>query len=338
MTVRPLIFLHGIRGSRLAEMGAEPEIVWQLADEHHPRVGRIALHGAGGDGAAGPPVAPLDLEPEVYGPFLQRFARRGPLIAPPWDWRLAPADALERIAGQLPTDTSFDVVTHSMGLHLLAESVLSGRLPQELLRRLVLVTPPFRGSLDIFHVLRSGCDRPPTDGGSGEDATGAFYGPLVRGFPALYRLLPVPGSGLVVDAEGREPDLLEPASWPADQAGVDGRHTRAFHELLAGARRDRERLRQFVDRLAGPLAERCLVLLASGVPTPSRLRLPLGDGEPELSFDVNGDGRLVPASSRPPRPGPIVETVGNPQHPVPHGDVMREEASLSRIEAWLDSE
>lgn len=339
MAAHPLIFLHGIRGSRLAELGPEPEIVWQLADERHPRVGRIALHWV--DGAArplqpDPPVVAFDLEPEIYGPFLERFARRGPLFAPPWDWRLAPAEAFDGIVDRLPADGAVDVVTHSMGLHVLAQAVQSGWLATERLRRIVLVTPPFRGSLDIFHVLRSGCDRSPVGDGCLEDATGAAYGPLVRGFPALYRLLPAPGSGLVVDADGHEPDLLDSAAWPPDQCGADGRHAAAFQQLLAGARRDRATLARFAERLAGELASRTLVLRAAGVPTPSRLILSSTGGEPELRLDDQGDGRLVPASSCPPVMGPLVETVGQPADPVSHGEVMRRPDTLARIEAWLD--
>jgi hypothetical protein len=338
MAARPLLLLHGIRGSRLAEFGAEPEVLWQLSNEHHPRVARIALHWERGEVRPllpGPPVGPLDLEQEIYGPFLERFAARGPLIAPAWDWRLAPAEALAVLPEALPADEPLDVVTHSMGLQLLAEAVVAGRLPVERLGRLVLVTPPFRGSIDSYLVLRSGCDRNPT--GAGEDATGAAYGMLVRGFPALYRLLPAPGSGLVVDATGREPDLLDAAAWPQDQTGEEGRHAETLRWLLDGARRDRARLDRFVELLAGPLARRTLVLLAAGLPTPSRLRL-AGDGsEPQLSFCSEGDGRLVPSSARPPRPGPTVDSVGGVGDPVAHGEVMRRPDALARIAGWLEA-
>lgn len=335
----PLLFLHGIRGSRLAVDGGEgAEIIWQLADEAHPRAHLLALmHDA--DGTLRPadplfPVFPLDLEPEVYGPFLAWASARCALHAPAWDWRLEPGRVASTLAEELPPG-DMDVVLHSMGLHVLCELVMGGALPLERVRRLVLVAPAFGGALDILHVLLSGCDRE----ADGADATGRAYGHLVRSLPSLYRLLPVPGYGLLQDARGGERDPLEIHHWPADALGEEGRYADHLRLVLEGAKRDRARLLSFATRLQG-LGKRVLLLAGMGQPTPVRCVMP-GDlmscHASHLDLNPAGDGRLALVAQQPlGHPLPTV-VVGDAQAPVPHGDILRRDEVLARIGAHLDS-
>jgi hypothetical protein len=336
----PLLFLHGIRGSRLAvETETGPEIIWQLADEAHPRAPLLALlHDA--DGTLRPadptlPVYPLDLEPEVYGPFLEWANQRGGLHAPAWDWRLEPGRVASMLAEELPHNT-MDVVLHSMGLHVLCELVMGGALPLERIRRLVLVAPAFGGALDILHVLLSGCDRE----ADGADATGRAYGHLVRSLPSLYRLLPVPGYGLLRDGQGQERDPLHFNHWPEDALGDEGRHADHLRLVLEGARRDRARLLAFSVRLQ-ELGDRVLVLAGTGQPTPVGCAMTserMSCQASHLQLDPAGDGRLALLAQQALGHRLPMEVIGDEQSPVPHGDILRREGVLSRIGAHLDRE
>jgi hypothetical protein len=339
MSVAPLLLLHGIRGSRLAIRGpAGPEIIWELANESHPRAHLLGLHhdAAGKHEAADPaqPVFPLDLEPGTYGAFLDWAAARGPLTASAWDWRLAPGEAAAGLAALVPGE-ALDIVTHSMGLHLLGWLVLEGHLPLERVRRLALLAPAFGGALDILHVLLSGSDRAADEG----DATGRAYGHVVRSLPSLYRLLPVPGHGLLVDGGGRELDPLELAGWPADALGEGERHRGTLALLLEGARRDRERLARFT-RLLPDLGDRLLILAGRGVETPVRCRMEgrgMSCAASRLHFSREGDGRLAVAAQRPADLELPCELFGRPGEPVSHGEILRHPQVLARLASFLDS-
>jgi hypothetical protein len=336
MKRRPLLFLHGIRGSRLAirEHG-QTRVIWQLSDEENPQGHLLALRHEGGiPQPLDPdcPVFPLDHEPEVHDVFLQWARRRGPVHAPVWDWRLPPSSCAGEVAAGMPGGP-WDVVVHSMGLHLLAELVMQGHMPLEAVHRLALVTPAFGGALDILHVLLSGADREADCG----DATGRCYGALVRSLPALYRLLPVPGHGLLVDSLGGEIDPLDPARWPRDLGTDSLRDLPA--QVLDGARRDRDTLAAFSTRLP-ELGGRALAMLATGMPTPTRCRM---EGETmscavsRLEMTAGGDGRLALAAQLPRDLALPHELFGGEDDPIAHGDVLGRPDLLARLAAFLDS-
>jgi len=332
----PLLFLHGIRGSRLAirENGGA-RVIWQLSDEENPQGHLLALcHEAGVPRPLDPerPVFPLDHEPDVHDAFLCWARRRGPIHAPVWDWRLPPSERAAHVAAGMP-EGPWDVVVHSMGLHLLAELVMQDHLPLTHVRRLALVTPVFGGALDILHVLLSGADREADCG----DATGRCYGSLVRSLPALYRLLPVPGHGLLLDDCGRELDPLDPARW-SHEGAADSRRD-VLEQMLAGARRDRDTLAAFSTLLPG-LGGRTLALLATGMPTPTRCRMEggtMGCAVSQVEMSPQGDGRLALRAQLPlgtPLPHVIL---GREEDPVAHGDVLGRSDLLARLETFLDT-
>lgn len=332
MKRRPLLFLHGIRGSRLAiRDNGQTRVIWQLSDEENPLGHLLALRHEGGvPRPLDPlrPVFPLDHEPDVHDAFLAWARHRGPVAAPVWDWRLPPSRQAVDVAARLPADP-LDVVVHSMGLHLLAELVMQGLLPWERVGRLALVTPAFGGALDILHVLLSGADREAECG----DATGRSYGALVRSLPALYRLLPVPGYGLLQDAAGRDLDPLDEARWPQD-GGRDG-----FERLLEGAREDRDTLAAFAAGLPRRASD-VRVFLASGMPTPIRCRMEgeiMACGISRVEFAAKGDGRLALAAQLP-RDFPLDhEILGGEDDPIAHGDVLGHPSLQARLAAFLDS-
>lgn len=332
MKRRPLLFLHGIRGSRLAiRDNGQARVIWQLSDEENPLGHLLALRHEGDrplpvDPAR--PVFPLDHEPEVHDTFLRWARGRGPLHAPVWDWRLPPSRQAAEVAAGLPAG-EWDVVVHSMGLHLLAELVSQGWLPRGRMGRLALVTPAFGGALDILHVLLSGADREAECG----DATGRSYGALVRSLPALYRLLPVPGYGLLQDAAGQDLDPLDEDRWPHD-GGRDG-----LERLLAGARRDRDTLAEFAAGLSA-WGDDVRAFLATGMPTPIRCRM---EGETmtcsvsRVELAARGDGRLALAAQLPRDPVVPHELLGCEDDPIAHGDVLGRPDLLARLASFLDS-
>ncbi len=341
MEPTPLLFLHGIRGSRLAECGLGPsEIIWQLSREDHPRAYQLALrmdkHGRCSAAQEGVRVLPLDLEETLYGSFLDHLRRdRGAessLAAPPFDWRLTPSQALEGIAGELPRGPELDVVTHSMGLLLLSEALSAGLLEYGMIRRLALVTPPFGGSLDVLAVLLSGRD-PDPEAGSSES-----YGSMVRDLPALYHLLPHPDYELLTTEAGRPLDPLEADFWPAQIMGARGEYRTALLRQLEAARACRLRLDRLVEELPDRLGERTLIVAGSGCPTPASLRAAssgeLLDAEPARR-DTRGDGRLALQASRPPGWGIPRLIFGDPGRPILHGDILRSGEVIDCIAGWM---
>jgi hypothetical protein len=219
-----------------------------------------------------------------------------------------------------------------MGLHLLGELVMMGALPLARIRRLVLAAPSFGGALDIQHVLLSGCDREADCG----DATGNAYGLLVRGFPSLYRLLPVPGYGLLVNSEGLALDPLDLENWPLEALEGEGR-PHLLARLLEGARRDRARLLGFAARLE-ELDKRLLIVSGQGLPTPLRCRMEgprMSCHAVDLTMGTAGDGRLALAAQRPLGQELPHEIFGDAVRPLAHGEILRHGEVLARIAAFL---
>lgn len=340
MSDQPILLLHGIRGARLAlRRDDRPEVIWELANEQHPERHLMALH-VEANGRAIPlnesrPLFPLDLEPSVYGELQARFANR--LIAPPWDWRLAPAQAMEGLDVQLPPTGPIDVIAHSMGLHMLAELLLQGGLPLERLRRVVLVTAPFGGSLDIMHVLLLGCDP------AAEDQENSRYGALVRSFPALYHLLPHPGYGLVLLRDGSEPDLLDPSIWPVELFGADGQYRQRITGLLRNTSANRNQVDRALELLSS-LGKKLIILRGKGERTPDRLQLSESLDvctNPVVEFSLDGDGRLPlrcqsPAARMPGRKRLFhCHTFGSEASPVRHGEILQRPDVLDFLDNFL---
>ncbi len=337
MASTPILLLHGIRGARLGFKGnPAPEIIWELANEDHPRKHLMALtlDESGRAHSLDPAneLVAVDLEPGVYGHFLEHYASR--VIAPAWDWRKAPDQALEELELDLSGHATLDVVTHSMGLQMLAELLLGGRLKLEQLRKVVLVAAPFGGSLDILHVLLLGCDR----GGNPEEQQ---YGALVRSFPALYHLLPVPGYGLVLGSENAEPELLDPAAWPQASFGEQGQYRQRVTGLLQRALRNRQRLDEAL-RLLACLGDRLLILSGKGEITPVRLQFSAGGCDPaSVEMSTEGDGRLALEAQSPEKrlPGHFSKSTskvfGDTDKPMRHGDMLQESLVIKEIDRFL---
>jgi pimeloyl-ACP methyl ester carboxylesterase len=328
----PILFLHGIRGSRLTT-GSPPRIIWELACENHPESHLLALHpDAKGQLRADDPtqtIAPFDLEQTVYGRFLSAF-QNSALHAPAYDWRLNPARAFEAIRPHLPKK-DFHVVTHSMGMNLLAWALVNGEIDPERIRKIVLVTPPFGGSIDVLHILLNGADP--------EQAieTAHTYGLLVRAFPALYRLLPRPGYRLVLDASHSEPDILMSETWPPELLGEHFKYTEVFSRLLRDARKDRDDLLAFESLLEEKFQKDCIIFQAQGGRTPAQVRLDKQGQFEVLAVDDTGDGRLTSRASLPLRAQLVSRSFGSTSAPIPHGELLNQDEALKAIAEFLQS-
>ncbi len=321
----PLLFLHGIRGSALVRKRTGGEtLLWNLEQEFRPGAEALALricaNGRALPRERGVRIGAGPVEDSLYGPFLEDRRGKSRLIAPCWDWRLAPEQALEAIRGELQVLDRVDVVCHSMGSQILLEALACGLLRPEQLERIVFVTPPFCGSLDIVSLLRDGRDC----GGSEDEAERQYDSALARSFPALYHLLPGPGCPPPLG------DWLRKQAWPRDFPPSHAERLQ-FQLLLAQARRAMLRRRKALWQLFRSHPRQALILAGSGVPTISSV-----EGAPRTS--LKGDGRLLVSVTRPPScPWPR-RILGSPQRPMPHGEFLATDRGVAACCAFLDSE
>ncbi len=330
----PLLVLGGLLGYRLAcDTDQGRSIVWTL---EHPveQVGHLLLdHSLGRPAPASgrPELFPCEIEQVIFSPLLQHFSAGSSgrkLLLPLLDWRLSARDQCPLMLQALPREGQIDVVTHSWGLHLLLALLGPDGLGIERIRRVILVTPPFGGSLDSLVALRCGIDR--LNVGSGRD-----MGWLTRSFPALFDLLPEPGYGMVRNQQGDELDLLAESSWPRSLG-----HSLRPLLMAAGAFRYERQCR--IKRFLPALADRCLVLAGCGMDTALELRLPAGeivwDCDPAfLSMGTQGDGRLPLVSTMPREPVLTRLVLGDTGQPVCHGEIFYRPGVLQLLESWLDN-
>jgi hypothetical protein len=320
----PLLLLHGVRGASLVQMDeGTPTTLWCLADENHPRAQLLALQ-HGPDGTAvplfpGADIRPGVLEHEIYGPFVTHFSSRQPLLAPAFDWRLAPGQSGITLRHLFSGSGSLDVVSHSMGLLMLLEALHRGWLDTSRLRRVVLVTPPFCGSADIVSLLSSGIDCS-ADDGLGERR---YDHCLARSFPALYRLLPG------ADCSACSRDWLAEETW-LPRLGEPSAMLNDFFRHLEDTRTDRRNWAAALHGLLDLPAGRVLILAGRGVPT-------LLDPDHPAEITREGDGRLPLCSTRPPGCRLPRVILGSVEDPVKHGEILADPRALAVIGHWLES-
>lgn len=318
-----LLLLHGVRGASLVQMDEGiPTTLWSLADENHPRAQLLALqHGPEGSAQPlfpGANIRPGVLEQEIYGPFVTHFSSRQPLLAPAFDWRLAPRQSAAGLHHLFAGMAPLDVVSHSMGLLMLLEVLHRGWLKPSRLRRVVLVTPPFCGSADIVSLLSSGIDCS-ADDGLGERR---YDHCLARSFPSLYRLLPG------ADCTACSRDWLAEETWMHRLGESSAMHADFFRHL-AETRQDRNHWADALQGLLGLPAGRVLILAGNGVPT-------LLDPDRPAVVTREGDGRLPLCSTRPPGCRMPRVVLGTEEYPVKHGEILTDPRSLAVIGEWLD--
>lgn len=320
-----LLLLHGIRGARLTHRTPSGrEVIWSLEQELHPDSHLLAL-GSTPEGRALPLVPGTvieagPLEQEIYRLFCEATRDRFTLLAPPWDWRLAPAQAVEALEPLLAQAGPLDLVTHSMGLLVLLECLDRGLLKPDRLGRVVLVTPPFCGSADVVSLLARGIDCS-ADDGLGERR---YDHCLARSFPALYRLLPG------ADCQACRRDWLAEETWTSQLPDTPALRDPFLLEL-ARARADRQRWAGALERLVSQAGSRLLILAGRGTPT-------LLDPDHPGGISTEGDGRLPLCSTRPAGLELPRVVLGAPGDPVKHGEILNDDRARRVILDWLEGQ
>ncbi|MEM8817949.1 MAG: hypothetical protein AAGE90_00260 [Pseudomonadota bacterium] len=228
--------------------------------------------------------------------------------------------------GAVPKEVKFDIVAHSMGTLVVRYYLMyggqdlpaDGSLPEltwegaKNVDYVVLVAPPFRGSVTAFENLVNGKSFSPIT---------ADYPPALFGtFPAIYQLMPRADEGRVLQADGRivtelyDPDFWEEKGWGL--ASPDAIET--LRVLIPDAESDQERMararvhlgkllsraEQFhraIDRQATPPADLDLFLVVGGgFETPAGATL-APDGDVEIDRFAEGDGVVLRSSAIPQR-------------------------------------
>lgn len=330
-----VIFLPGTMGSHLevdrrgGKPGSGSRIWFDFFALNRGELGRIA------DPAAAN-VAAEDLFEMFYGELADHLAATHAVRRFPYDWRLTPADAAQRLKTEIEQALAghpgqpIRLLAHSMGgLVVRALIALHPGTWQQVVDsggRLVMLGTPNHGSHLLAHTLlgKSGTMRQLTMVDVTRDLQEVVD--LVGGFPGALSLLPRPG----FEDSGTEPrqdaaSLYQQATWAALKAGNrdrwfnDGVGARPPQPMLDAARAFWQLVAPGGQALL-PHAERISYVFGQAKETPCGLRLSQAGGSPkvELLFTPHGDGSVTWAS------GTLEELLANNRcwyMPVEHADL-----------------
>ena len=297
-TKRPLVFVPGLLGSMLCRPGADGgrTVVWGTLDAMG-QFPSLALAPGQND------IEPCGLIREVsyfgifsqdiYGPFIDRLVAAGyrdgeTLFVFDYDWRLSVLDNADRLAAfidaEIPTG-AFDVVAHSMG-GLVARTYAANKGENARIARLISAGSPWRGSVQVFELLRDGWGL----------ANGLLGGIEVFrrnaiGFPSTFEMVPHYDGCCDADRPEAVFDVTSLDAWSGlNWPGIDRQSLPDLSDVEAR----QKRLREIVERPLPPHIEEALVI---GVDqrTPQQYQLALGAGEAQLSVRTSweGDGTVM---------------------------------------------
>ncbi len=296
---RPLVFVPGLLGSMLCRPGpqGEPTVVWGTVDAMG-QFPTLAVEPANND------VEPCGLIREVsflgvvtqavYGPFIDRLEKAGyregeTLFVFDYDWRLSVFENARRLTGfvdaTIPGTGTIDIVGHSMG-GLIARTYATNEGGAPRIARLVSAGSPWRGSVQVFELLKGGWGLAnPLLGG-----LDAFRRTVIS-FPSTFELLPHYDGCCGDEQDGTGFDANSVDAWTAlNWAGIERDGLPDFAELNAR----QARLRAIV---ATPLPANIEEALVIGVDqrTPQQYELQLGNGEAHLTVRTSweGDGTVM---------------------------------------------
>jgi pimeloyl-ACP methyl ester carboxylesterase len=172
-SMRPLIFVPGIFGSKLCQDGDPNKLLWGsvsawtqlplLKLDTDGRTSKIRVE----------PCGPIDefvyfgsMGQDVYGRFFESLAPdyklNANLFVFSYDWRLSSFDNADRFEAEIEKyakllnfkdSDQFDVIAHSMGGLVVTVSLNRGN---RRIHRLVTVSTPFQGSVEVFPSLETG--------------------------------------------------------------------------------------------------------------------------------------------------------------------------------------
>ncbi len=285
---RPLLFVPGLLGSRLCRPGPDgaETVVWGTTDAFS-QFPSLALAGE-------TDIVPCGLIREisflgvltqqVYGPFLDRLEEAGyregeTLFVFDYDWRLSVLDNAERLSrfieAELP-DGRFDVVGHSMGgliARTYAMQAGDGRIG-----RLVTAGSPWRGSVQVFELMRHGWGLASGLLGGVEN-----FRRTIISWPSTFELMPsyegcCTGDGGFVAGS---PETWAALNWP----GVE---VAALPDLGEVERRQVALQKVFDAPLPAGIEDAMVVGVDQR--TPEHFALTTGAGEAELTVRTSWDG------------------------------------------------
>lgn len=330
-----VIFLPGTMGSHLevdrrgGKPGSGSRIWFDFFALNRGELGRVA------DPAAAN-VAAEDLFEMFYGELADHLAATHQVRRFPYDWRLTPADAAQRLKDEIEQAMAehpgqpVRLLAHSMGgLVVRSLIALHPQTWQQVVDgggRLVMLGTPNHGSHLLAHTLlgKSGTMRQLAMVDVTRDLQEVVD--IVGGFPGALSLLPRPG----FEDSGTEPrqdaaSLYQQATWTALKAGnrdrwfSDGVGAQPTQPLLDAARAFWQLVAPGGQALL-PHAERISYVFGQAKETPCGLRLSQANGgsKVELLFTPHGDGSVTWAS------GTLDELLANNRcwyMPVEHADL-----------------
>lgn len=329
---RPLIFVPGLLGSSLCRAGADgqPLVVWGSVEAlgHFPS---LALDPDANDVVACGLLREISFlgifSQTVYAPIVDRLEAAGyregeTLFIFDYDWRLSVFDNA-RLLGEFAEEElppgRFDVLAHSMG-GLIARTYALEEGGADRVARLVSAGTPWRGSVQVFELLRDGWGLANTFMGGLEG-----FRRTVVSFPSTFEMIPhyegCCGSGRAgFDAASAE-------AWASlNWTGIDGEVLPDF----AGIAARQARLRNIIAQALPAPIEEALVI---GVDqrTPEHYELQPGEGEAQLEVRTSweGDGTVMRDSAR------LPQRVTYPTSFATHEAILSDEAVQSFVLATL---
>lgn len=303
---RPLIFIPGILGSRLCDVGTG-EVVWGELPSYS-RFSELALPI---DGSAAPlrhKACGIIEQIEVLGPWKVHqyddlintlrslgYTEGVDLFVFDYDWRLSNSVTAAALATKIAAwriGGDFDIVAHSMG-GLVARLLIDNTEFAGRVKRLVTLSTPYRGSAETFRVLDKGF--------------GFWENLAARGmetvrltaltFPSAYELLPnYPNGGCCrwrnLGAENTEFDPLDPEVW-ARFAFVPSEFKDETGSVWLRATLYHARALQGIFGSDLPAGVRSYPVAAGLIGTDFRVTIDSGTGEFVGFQQMRGDGTVI---------------------------------------------
>lgn len=322
-----IIFLPGLTGSLLEDVGSAAEVLWV-----NPLAfisGHLNHLDMTEDGTkdATPGVRVEATHPIwlVYAKLVLALQQSYEIYSFPYDWRRTPADAAlklkdfidEKLAGSPRKQVT--LVGHSMG-GLVVTDYLVGEATKahaaKTVKRVVTLGTPFRGALDALFMLAKGNDPKMQIAKKLNKANDPAR--MLRSFPGMYTILPAPNDLYPDWKPIPDLDIWNPEVWKAANLPINAAHLaagKAHHQMIAAA--DPQVPFYTVIGLYYPTAVQLIGKMFSAIPKYIRDGLGGGDGTVEgYSAAFNK------------RPSYYVQEV--------HIELVLEKTVIEAIQSWVE--
>ena len=338
----PLVFIHGIKGSRLADaqgktywltglqaLGLQtPDLRLLLAPEPDSPGELVAVEPLGRVA-----VVPGVFQEQIYGPWLAAAKKMGvPFHSFAYDWRRDPSKSVDRLEAFIEAvrvkhaAKKVRVVAHSMG-GLITLALLNQR--PELFSGVAFAGVPFAGGLGFLVDLHVG-----TSAG----LNSKILSPEVLfTFPSVYVFFPLNGAGLIDSANRPIPmDFYSAAAWKEKRLGLFARGGVSLEQenFLA---RTLARAKSFRQRLAARRQAYPPVLVITNRSRPSLKEVVRDGPKSDHGWDFEsaasgpGDGRVLEERSFPPSGIPYQTVYSEAEH----SKLLNDPRVIAAIQEWL---